>query len=86
MNYALILLNIWIARVTIRLTQAHVYSGDINSIKSGITRSTKRSKILGTNWFAQLWAVINYDFEKSQDFFTKCSKEQKSHRFYTRNI
>jgi len=75
-NYACALLSMWIAKAIIKSTQTYVCSGNIVSIENNIPKSIKNFITAENNWFAQLWAAYKHDYERNQDLFTKCLKEQ----------
>lgn len=77
-----ILLNTSTAKAIIKLNLKIALSESITSTESSIWISIKNSIIAGTSQSTQSWVAYTYDYEESQSFFIKCSKEQTSH-WYT---
>ena len=67
-NYTPTLSNISTARVTTKQIPTSIYSDTIASIKSGMWKSIRNSRILEPNWFIQPWIATSNNYQKHEIF------------------
>jgi len=80
-NHALIHSSVSIARAIIKPTQTTVHSGNTALTRSGTQKNILNSGKPGRTQFVQLGMPTTYDFERPQDFFTKCLKKQFHYQY-----
>ena len=86
-NLALIRSSVQIAISIIKPTPTCVRSGDTDLIGSGTKRNMLRSVLTDPSPSVLKWMTpLPYEYQKSQDFFTKRLKEFSHHQYYPRNV
>jgi len=84
-TYVLIYSNAWSVKVTIKLIQMNAHSRSTDSTKNSTLKNMPRFGTTKKTWLVQPWTVTQYDCERLEDFFSKCSKEQFHYQYYTQS-
>ena len=82
---ALICSSVSTTRDLTLLTLWNVYFESTASTKSGMLSNTLISRKLGEHQSVQMWMKLEYNFEKSENFFTKHSEKQFFNQYCLRS-
>ena len=86
-NLALICSSVRIAVAIIKQKPTCVHSGDTDLTGSGTKRNMLRSVLIDSSPSVLKWTTpLLYEYQKSQDFYAKCSKEFSHRQYYPQNV